>query len=80
MLKIKPTHRPRVFYLFLCNLILALTWGPLFIGLTLFGPLAHLSSRVLWVAIISYYANMMGNIATASALYASMVAHDTRGQ
>lgn len=40
------------------------------------GPLRHLSSLVVWVAMISYYANMMGNVATAAAVYSSLISHD----
>jgi hypothetical protein len=70
-----PRHRGKLLYLFLANVTLAFLWGPVFITLTLLGPLRHLSSEVVWVAMISYYANMMGNTATAAALYSSIVAH-----
>lgn len=69
-----PRHRPLVFYLLLLNIVLAAAWG-VFILLTIAGPLKHLSSTVVWVAIISYYANCMANCATASGLYSSLVAH-----
>lgn len=69
-------HRRIAFYLLAVNAGLACMWGPVFILLTVLGPARHLSSQVVWVAIISYYANMMGNIATAAGLYSSMVAHN----
>lgn len=68
-------HKGIILWFFLANVVLAVMWGPTFIALTIIGPLKHLSSKVVWVAIISYYANMMGNLATASALYSSIVAH-----
>jgi hypothetical protein len=64
--------------MFIINVSAAFVWGPIFITLTAIGPLRHLSSTVVWVAIISYYANCMGNIATAAALYSSMVSHTAR--
>lgn len=69
-----PRHRPLVFYLLLLNVTLATGWGVMIL-LTILGPLRHLSSLVVWVAIISYYANCMANFATASGLYSSLVAH-----
>jgi hypothetical protein len=68
-------HRPLVFWLFLVNIVVALIWGPVLMSLTVAGPLKHLGGSVLWVVLISYYANMMSGFASASALYSSLVAH-----
>lgn len=75
-----PAHRKRLNMLAVAltvNVALAFMWGAVFIGLTALGPARALSSQVIWVAVISYYANAMANLATAAGLYSALVAHKT---
>lgn len=74
-----PRHINKLYVLFALNIVLAFIWGPIFIGLTLAGPAKALSQRVEWVAVISYYANMMTNVATAASVFAALVSHRNRG-